>query len=81
MRIAGHVTWYQFTTAVSGVKGLLTLPREDIDKCIAAYQYLQNGTRTSNTEEETEHIRAYYAVINQVLAVADIEKMVSLWVS
>jgi len=31
--------------------------------------------RMSNTEEETEHVRAYYKVINPLLAIADIEKM------
>lgn len=36
---------------------------------------MQNGTRKSNTAEETEHIRAYYTVLNNVLAIADIEKM------
>jgi hypothetical protein len=28
-----------------------------------------------STEEETEHVRNYYTVLNYVLAVADIEKM------
>jgi len=73
--IAGNVSWYQFTTAVGSVRNLLNLPQEDVQKCINAYQYFMNGTHTSDTTEETEHVRAYYAVINQVLAIADIEKM------
>ena len=74
------VTLYQLTTAVRGVHELLHLPQSDIDGCTAAYGFFQSrqdGTSTQHgsTEEETEHVRAYYKVLNYVLAVADIEKM------
>jgi sterol 24-C-methyltransferase len=73
----GDVTWYQISTALVGVNTLLKMPQSDIDGCIKAYNYFQNVSvdRESNTEEETEHVRSYYTVLNQVLAIADIEKM------
>ena len=68
-------SWYRLTTATQSIKNLLSLPQEDIDACIVAYQYLQNGTRNTDTDETTRHVRAYYKVLQEVLAVADIEKM------
>lgn len=68
-------TWYRLSTAVQSVRNLLSLPRSDIEACIEAYQFLQNGTRTTDTAETTAHVRAYYKVLQEVLAVADIEKM------
>ena len=71
------VTLYQLTTAARGVRELLALPQADIDKCTAAYEFFierQHGLE-SETEAETEHVRAYYKVLNYLLAVADIEKM------
>ena len=57
------------------MKELLELSSDDIQACIDAYEYLQNGTRESDTEVETEHIRRYYKVLHPLLAIADIEKM------
>ena len=71
------VSLYQLTTAARGVRELLALPQADIDKCTAAYEFFierQHGLE-SETEAETEHVRAYYKVLNYLLAVADIEKM------
>jgi len=74
---APTVTWYQLSSAAQGVKILLSLSREDIRKCTEAYDFMGKVSmeRMSNTEEETEHVRAYYKVINPLLAIADIEKM------
>jgi len=71
---------YQFTAAVRGVSQLFNLPQEDIDACVAAYEYLQAGTSDiagagSDSEVETEHIRRYYKVLQPLLRIADIEKM------
>ena len=60
---------YQYSTAIQGIYGLLNLPRSEINKCINAYRYLQNGTRKSNTKIETMHVRNYYAVLHEVLAI------------
>lgn len=57
------------------MRQLFELTKEDIDACIEAYDYLVNGTRDSDTEIETEHIRRYYKVLHPLLAIADIEKM------
>lgn len=53
----------------------MELSSDDIQACIDAYEYLQNGTRESDTEVETEHVRKYYKVLHPLLAIADIEKM------
>jgi len=71
---------YQFSAAARGVKQLFSLPQEDIDKCVEAYEYLQAGTsdladKRSNSGVETEHVRRYYKVLQPLLRIADIEKM------
>jgi len=71
------ITFYQVGTAVRGIRQLFTLPQAEIDGCIAAYKFFQSrqdGTATQggSTDEETEHVRAYYTVLNYVLAVADV---------
>ena len=79
---SGHhwVSYYQVHAAIAGVWKLFHLPQEDIDACVAAYQYLQAGTtevggNATDTDEETEHIRRYYKVLQPLLSIADIEKM------
>ena len=74
-----HVSVYQIRTAIGGVRGLLSLPREAIDKCTAAYAFFQSQPGTtvgsfapSNTDVETEHVRAYYTVTHHLLSIADI---------
>lgn len=62
-------------TAVNGVRDLVTVPKEDIDKCAKAYAYFRAGTANSVTEEETEQVRAMYAVLHRLMAIGDIEKM------
>ncbi len=73
--LVSGVTWYEVSTASRAVWDLLHIGQEDVDKCVRAYQYFQNGTRGSETEIETEHVRAYYTIVNHVLALASIEKM------
>lgn len=75
-----YASFYQIKAAAVGVYKLLNLPQEDIDKCVEAYRYLQNGTSdlagaNSDSAEETEHIRRYYKVLQPLLSIADIEKM------
>jgi sterol 24-C-methyltransferase len=74
------VTVYQGKEAAVGVYRLFTLPQEDIDKCVEAYEYLQAGTseldgKITDSKVETEHVRRYYKVLQPLLAIADIEKM------
>jgi hypothetical protein len=73
--LVSGVTWYEVRTASKAVWEMLHIGQEDVDKCVAAYQFFQNGTRSSDTEVETEHVRAYYTIVNHVLALASIEKM------
>ena len=53
------------------------LPQSDIDNCVKAYQFFQEKSDFTERDQdaETEHVRSYYTVVNEVLAVADIEKM------
>lgn len=69
------VSMYQLTTAIHGVRDLLSVPKEDIEKCARAYEFFRNGTANSVTEEETEHVRAMYTVLHRLMAIGDIEKM------
>ena len=74
-----HVSWYQVSTSVRGVWDLIHLPEDEIEACARAYEYMidtSNVADKSDTAVETEHVRAYYQVINRLLAIADIEKMV-----
>lgn len=80
------VSWYRLSTALVGLKRIFFMPREDKKKCIEAYEFLQGmqkgmesgdgvGVVKTQTQDETEAVRAYYNVLNEVLAVADIEKL------
>jgi sterol 24-C-methyltransferase len=62
---------------VDGIQRLLRLPQKDIDKCVEAYQFFQSRSDFGERDQEmeTEHVRSYYTVVNEILAVADIEKM------
>jgi sterol 24-C-methyltransferase len=55
----------------------LLFPQADIDNCVKAYQFFQEKSdfTVRDQDAETEHVRSYYTVVNEVLAVADIEKM------
>ena len=68
---------YQVQTSMAGVYRLLHLPQEQIDKCVAAYQFFQRKSDFSERDQlvETEHVKNYYTVVNEILAVADIEAM------
>jgi len=71
-------TFYQIKTAYRSLNELANIPKGDIKKCLESYEYLQNHsskTWITNTDEETEHVRNYYLVVQAVLAIADIEKM------
>ncbi|KAK3257649.1 hypothetical protein CYMTET_33272 [Cymbomonas tetramitiformis] len=74
-------SYYQLSTGVQGLRNLLRLPQSDIDNCIEAYKFFQSGrygfgdAHEGETAAETEHVRSYYTVLHEVLAVADIEKM------
>jgi sterol 24-C-methyltransferase len=68
---------YEATTAVRAVKDLMNLPEEDIEKCKAAWKFLQTNTsfNATETEVEVEHARALYSVLHHMLAMVSIEKM------
>ena len=71
-------SWYQLSTSVRGVHDLLQLSASEAAAGADAYSYMinmSNIANTSVTEQETEHVRAYYNVIQRMLAVADIEKL------
>ena len=73
-------TIYQIGAAYQGIVEIFSFPQEDIDGCIAAYKYLQQGTsdlanKNSDSEIETEHVRKYYLVLQPLLRIGDIEKM------
>ena len=69
--------WYRAKTSFAGIKRLATLPKEDKEACIAAYQFFQKmqaGEKTK-TEDETRAVAAYYKVLNNLLSVFDLEKL------
>ena len=68
----------QAKTSAQAVNNLLHLDEKQVEKCVDAYHFFQDkpyGKTDVDTEGETEHVRAYYTIINEVLALADIEKM------
>uniref|UniRef100_A0A7S2WHT3 Methyltransferase domain-containing protein n=1 Tax=Mucochytrium quahogii TaxID=96639 RepID=A0A7S2WHT3_9STRA len=74
---AFQLSLYRLKTAASGVKRLLSMPEKDKLQCIAAYEFFQKmqaGEKTK-TEDETMHVRNYYNVLNEIMSIADIEKM------
>lgn len=80
------LSWYRVSTAFVGMKRIFFMPREQKKKCIQAYEFLQHmqdgmetgdgvGVVKTETQDETDAVQAYYNVLNEVLAVADIEKL------
>ena len=71
------VTWYQVSTSYKSLRTLLSdVSQEEVMKCVEAHEFLMEGKmKTSDTVVETMHVRNLYAVLNQLLAVADIEKL------
>ena len=72
------LSWYRIKTAIVGLKRLFFLPRQQKLACIEAYAFLQRiqtANATTKTEEETIAVTNYYNVLNEVLSIADIEKM------
>jgi sterol 24-C-methyltransferase len=68
---------YRIKTAYTGIRRLAALPQEDKQACIDAYHFLQrmqDGEETE-TEDETRAVAAYYRVLNNMLAVFDLEKL------
>ncbi len=72
-----EMNWYRIQTALIGIKRLATLPEEDKQACIDAYKFFQRmqaGEKTE-TDDETKAVAAYYKVLNNMLAIFDIEKL------
>jgi len=71
------VNWYRIKTALIGLKRLATLPEEDKQACIDAYQFFQRMQAGEETEtaDETKAVADYYKVLNNMLSVFDLEKL------
>ena len=68
---------YRARTSFAGIKGLVTLPKEDKQACIDAFKFfqrMQEGEATK-TEDETKAVTDYYKVLNNMLSVFDLEKL------
>ena len=68
---------YRTKTALTGLKRLATLPAEDKQACIDAYQFFQRMQAGEETEtvDETKAVADYYKVLNNMLSVFDLEKL------
>jgi len=74
--IVKSVSWYQLETSVRSLRALMDVTEQDIMKCVEAHEFLMEGTmQTTDSQVITEHIKNLYAVLNQLLAVVDIEKL------
>ncbi|MBW2316806.1 MAG: class I SAM-dependent methyltransferase [Deltaproteobacteria bacterium] len=71
------MNWYRIKTALIGLKRLATLPEEDKQACIDAYQFFQRMQAGEETEtaDETKAVADYYKVLNNMLSVFDLEKL------
>jgi sterol 24-C-methyltransferase len=69
--------WYRIKTSFVGLKRLATLPKEDKQACIDAYKFFQRmqAGEETKTEDETKAVRDYYRVLNNTLAIFDVEKL------
>ena len=69
--------WYRIKTAATGVKRLATLPQEDKQSAIDAFQFFQRMQAGEQTEtaDETRAVADYYKVLNNMLSVFDLEKL------
>ena len=68
---------YRIKTAVTGLRRLATLPAEDKQACIEAYQFFQRmqAGEATETADETKAVADYYKVLNNMLSVFDLEKL------
>ena len=68
---------YRTKTALTGLKRLATLPREDKEACIEAYRFFQRmqAGEETKTVDETRAVADYYKVLNNMLSVFDLEKL------
>lgn len=70
-------SWYRIRTAIDGVKRLLAMSSEEKRAGMEAYEFfhrMQAGERTE-TVDETKAVADYYAAINNVSAIFDLEKV------
>ncbi|CAN5432530.1 hypothetical protein BH11ACT8_BH11ACT8_05060 [soil metagenome] len=68
---------YRVRTAVTGLRRLATLPAEDKQAGLAAYQFFQRMQAGEQTETaaETQAVADYYKVLNNMLSIFDLEKL------
>ncbi len=69
--------WYRIKTAATGIKRLATLPDEDKQSAIDAFQFFQRmqAGEPTKTVDETKAVADYYKVLNNMLSVFDLEKL------
>ena len=69
--------WYRIKTALTGLKRLATLPKEDKQACLDAYRFFQRmqAGEPTETADETKAVADYYKVLNNMLSVFDLEKL------
>ncbi len=69
--------WYRIKTAATGIKRLATLPAEDKQAAINAFQFFQRmqAGEPTETADETQAVADYYKVLNNMLSVFDLEKL------
>ncbi len=69
--------WYRIKTSFIGLKRLATLSKEDKQACIDGYRFFQRmqAGEETKTEDETQAVLDYYKVLNNMLAVFDVEKL------
>ena len=65
---------YRTKTALTGLKRLATLPREDKEACIEAYRFFQRmqAGEETKTVDETRAVADYYKELNNMLSVFDL---------
>jgi sterol 24-C-methyltransferase len=74
--IVTHLTlfWYRVSTSCLALKTLYFLPQSTVDSFMQSYELFDQEAVTDSVNDE-RHIQNYYAVINQLCAIGEVEKM------
>jgi len=71
------IWWYRFVTACRALYAIYYMPKDTVDAFMQSYELFEQESMNENKGEEHSHqmIRDYYAVINYLCAIGEVEKM------
>jgi len=72
-----RIWWYRLLTAIRAIWALYYMPKEQVDAFMESYELFEQETMSESGGIEQSHqmIKNYYAVINYLCAIGEVEKM------